>query len=502
MNHRTLDRRRFLKGLSLSAAGALTASSLGGKRALAQSQPQDPRFLIVLGGTGGASLIDSFLAIRESESQNAATINAYPDAAVQSIDGTPFRAIDRTGPAVGAIPAPFQSNQSAFVQKHASDMMVATMTGTSVNHAVAQKRALTGNEAWAGRTLQELVALQYGEGLALANVAMATGTSFIQPGTDRSLPTHCYPETVATPALWPLSLHGTRGLDGPNPAFVNMANKVRDDKLDPESKFAQVFAENAKLKRWVRQRQAQAQLETQDLIQKLMLYPDSPEYPLTQYGLAESDSGPRVREAFPRFNEDPLEAQAALAFLLLKNRVSVSVSIGPSFNAALAEGAGGDNGFELGDLINTPIAFDFSHQAHRDTQALMWTRVLSIADRLIDLLKSEEFSGGQSFWDRSLIYVATDFGRDKIRPANADAFGTSHHLNNGILAISPMVRGNTVLGGVDPNTGLTYGFNPQTGAPEPGREMTEPEIFSGLLGALGVETTGANLPSVPAMRRS
>ena len=61
---------------------------------------------------------------------------------------------------------PYTAVQSEFVAKHKQDMMVVTLTGTSVNHGIAQKRAITGNEAWSGRTLQELVALEYGDGYA------------------------------------------------------------------------------------------------------------------------------------------------------------------------------------------------------------------------------------------------------------------------------------------------------------------------------------------------
>lgn len=497
----TLSRRHFLKGLSLATAGGLAAPFA---KASAQSAPGDDerRFLIVLCGSGGASLIDSFMAIGASESQNADTINTYPDKLVQRIDGSPFRALDISGEAMGALPAPFRGEQSAFVRKHKDDLMVATVTGTSVNHAIAQKRSITGNEAWAGRTLQEAVALQYGEGLSLANVAMATGTAYIERGTDRSLPARCFGEPVASPALWPLALDGLKGINGPEPDFVKMARKLRDERLDPRSKFSRVFANSPRLDLWKRQRAGQAALEMEDLITKLMLFEDSPEYPLSSYGLRPSPGGVQVRETFPNFTQDPLQAQAALAFLLLKYRISVSVTLGPSFSAELADGASlNGGGLQEGDLINPPIAFDFSHQAHRETQAMMWSRLLNTADALIGLLKTEEYGNGQSMWDRTMIYIATDFGRDKVRPAGAETYGTSHHLNNGVVAISPMVNGNTVLGGVDPDTGLTYGFDPQTGAPDRGRNMVEAEIYAGLLGALGVDTSGAGLPSVPAMRR-
>jgi hypothetical protein len=114
------------------------------------------------------------------------------------------------------------------------------------------------------------------------------------------------------------------------------------------------------------------------------------------------------------------------------------------------------------------------------------------------LLQQTEWQDGESMWDRSMIYLATDFGRAKTRPAGATDFGSGHDLNNGIVVISPLVKGNTVLGGVDRDTGLTYGFDPVSGAADPGRTMTEEEIFAGLTQALGIDT-GGELPNVPAM---
>jgi len=153
-------------------------------------------------------------------------------------------------------------------------------------------------------------------------------------------------------------------------------------------------------------------------------------------------------------------------------------------------------------LLNPPIAFDFSHQGHRSVQALMWDRLFRVADGLITLLKQEEYGNGESLWDRTMIYVATDFGRTKSRPNNADEFATGHDLNNGSLVISPLANGNKILGGVDPNTALTYGFDPRTGSPDVGRRMSERESFAGLLQALRVDTSGAGLPDMRAMRRA
>jgi hypothetical protein len=162
--------------------------------------------------------------------------------------------------------------------------------------------------------------------------------------------------------------------------------------------------------------------------------------------------------------------------------------------------AGG--GLPEGSIPNPPLSFDFCHSEHRGVQALMWSRVLGVADRLIGLLKSEEWSNGQSFWDRTMIYVANDFGRTKQRPSGAEQFGTGHDLNDGALIISPLANGGHLLGGIDADTGVTYGFDPATGAPDPGRQMTEAEIYAGTAQALGVSLEGVTLPDMRAMRRS
>jgi hypothetical protein len=341
------------------------------------------------------------------------------------------------------------------------------------------------------------VANEYGAGFPIPNVNMSSD-GYIQNGTDLSLPRYCFNEPVANAALWPLSLDGARGIkDLPTSSRIALARKLRNEQLDPESHFYKTFQKSDRLKLWSEQRMQQPQLEGLDLISKLNVYPNMPpQVPLTEYGLAESPDGAVVRQSFPNFTTDPLEAQAALAFLLIKNRVSVTVTIGPSFNALL------NTAVSPPHVVNPPLAFDFSHNAHRSAQAVMWDRVLRVANNLIALLKSVEYESGTSFWDRSMIFFATDFGRSKKRPANADDFGTAHDLNNGYAIVSPFVNGNKVLGGVDPATGLTFGFDPEdpTGVPTPGTWMAEKQIYSGVLHALEIDTSGSTLPNMRAMR--
>lgn len=498
-HHTKLSRRQLLHTLGLCAAGGAAGVStmLRAQRAQAQAPGKKPYFLIVIPAAGGGSIIDSALAIRQSESPNAPTINCFPDAEVVNVADSPLRAVNLARNSAGAIPIPFRTNQQQYVTRHKDDAMVVTVTGTSVNHRVAQKRSLTGNEAWNGRTLQEAVANEYGAGYPLPNVNMSVD-GYIERGNDFSIPSYCFHEPVADATVWPVGLHGNKGiLDVPQQALIERARQIRNTQLDAASPFARTFEKSPRLELWKQQRgPMQETLETQDLIRKLMIVPNTPQIPLSQYGLLESPDGQRVREKFPNFLTDPLHAQAALAFLLIKHQVSVTVTISPSFAVLLSVA---DR-----ELANPPLAFDFSHNAHRAAQAVMWQRIWRIIDGLADLLKGEEFdtATGESYWDRTLVYVATEFGRDKRRQNGEDDFGTGHHLNNGYLVVSPLANGNRVLGGVDPATGLTYGFDPTTGAPDRNRNMSEGEIYSGILHALRVDTSGANLPDMRAMRKN
>ncbi|MBI4818374.1 MAG: hypothetical protein HY791_19065 [Deltaproteobacteria bacterium] len=492
-------RRQLVQGLSGAAAAALGAPLLASRRASAVDPPaKPPRHLIVLAAAGGGSLIDAALAIRASESPNAGRLNTFEDSRVTQVAGSPIRAVDVSGSSAGQIPYAFSANQSSFVKKHHRDMMVVTVTGTSVNHAVAQRRSITGNEAWNGRTLQEAVAAEYGAARPLPNVNMGV-QGFVERGNDKNLPAWAYHEPVADAVRWPVSLDSSKGLrELPARELIEKARDVRQ-KLDDESAFGRTYARSRRLALWDEQRGTKRQaIEAQDLIRKLMFLPESPNVPLNAFGLSESAEAGKVRERFPKFATDPLQAQAALTFLLIKYQVTVSVTISPSFSAIL------DGAPPNGTLTNPPLAFDYSHNAHRPAQAIMWDRIYKTADGLIDLLKGEpaEEGSSESLWDRSMIYVATEFGREKHRPSGSEDFGTGHHLNNGYLLISPLVNGDKVLGGVDPATGLTYGFDPTSGEPDPNRTMAEKEIFSGILHALGVDTTGANLPDLRPMRKS
>lgn len=499
-----LSRRDFIRALAVATGGgAAGTSALMSRRALAQGS-DDPRFLIVFTASGGGSIIDGPLAIRESECATPDVINTFPDALVTGWDGSPFRAADVSGDDIGPIPSAFSVKPSEFFARRRQELMVSTWTRTSVNHQIGQRRSVTGNEAWKGRTLQELVAWQYGLEAPIPNVHLLAGTGYSEPGTDDTVPTYARGQIVANPAVWPLSLDGSRGQEyALSPEVLRAVRKQRNEAFEPATRFDQVFRDAPRLVEWRDLRGTpQERIEGLDLITKLMVKQDSPDFPLTDLGLESSPASEAVLQVFPDFDKDPLQAQAALAFLLLKYRVSVSVTLGPSFDFVYDEGDGSSEDFlRENSVLNPPLAFDSSHQGHRSGQAVVWNRIYQTIDGLISLLQQEDFGDGTSLWDRSLIYVASDFGREKTRPSGATDWGTGHHLNNGVMVFSPLVPGDTLNGGVDPDTGLTYGFDVQTGAPVPDSEMSEDIIFSGLLGALGVDTSGSGLTDVPAMRK-
>ncbi len=500
-----LSRRQLFKGIAATtAAAAITGGDLAANRALAAGNP-DARFLIVIPAFGGAQIIDSVMPIRASEAgAEAATLDCFPDEQVVDLAGSPIRAVDAVmdhivGQNVGTS---FQVPLSPFIDKHKQQMMVTTLNATSVNHAVAQHRALTGGGAWGGRTLQECVAMEYGKDYPLANVNMSR-MGYLQPGDDVTIPSRSRAEPIAQPLVKPLSFSASKGLrrgsrDIPAQSLIDMARALRNDKLDPQSSFYQAFRLSERIKLWTRQRSIDAPaIEAQNLIDKLFFVPEGPALPLSEFDLEASEDAIRLATVFPDIfadEPDPLERQAALAYLLIKNHASVTVTLSPTFAPI--------NGGPFG-LKTVPLAFDGSHNDHRASQAVMWFRVLNIADRLIDLLSDTVFdnTSGETFWDRTMVHFATDFGRSKRRPGDGtDIWGTAHNINNGHVTISPLVNGNTVLGGVTPTTGLTHGFDLETGSEDLSRNTTEAESFGGLLQALGVDTSEAALPEVPAMR--
>ncbi len=480
---KSISRRRVLG--SVLGAGALGALGLASGRARS-GQPfradedqalAERKLLFVVCATGGGNIIDSFLPVAETEvtSGDAASLDVYPESLIVQPPGSNIRCVGELS-SYSYFTSKF--SMRTLLENHYADMLVLAHECTSVNHTVAQKRAITGAGIDGGRTIMEAAAMRHGAGLLLPNTNMANA-GYLAAGDNPEVDRWARAEVIADPLMFAASTHGRRGIAGaPEAAAIDRARGIRSQ-LEQVSPFGQTFGQSPLRQQYLDLREgSQRAVEAADLITKLMLVPQ--ENLPAQYGLEASPILDPIREAFPAMYNDGWEARAALSFALAYFGVSCSITVGLDFDPV-------DQG---NTLISTPLAFDYSHSDHRVAQNLMWGRTCRLVDGLITLLKSFDYLGDPALgkmWDRSLIYVATDFGREKHRPANSDSWSTGHHLNNGTLLISPLLKGNRVFGGVDPDTLLTYGFDRRTGEPDPGAIMREGDVYSTIAQALDIE---------------
>ena len=495
-----IERRRFLQGL-LGAAGLGAVGTAPMLVPTARAEDGEPRFVIVFGCFGGASMLDCFAPVDGSE-------------AFTGSRGTVFHH-DVVTPEGSNLRCPNRSTPYNFLLEHGSETLVLGYQASSVNHFEAQRRVMNGRGAFEGRTLPEAVAATWGANMPLPNVTMGRA-GFAEPGTDAAMDPRYKVEVVTNPVTFALSTsghagviaNGERALQDPEKReeLVGLARSVRDEHLESLSGFAQTFP-SSRLRQTLlsRRMSGEVALEEARLIQELLFVPDLGEiFPLSAYGLSASEEANLVLDylddAWPTSTsgiaDDPLQAQAALAYLLIRTGTSAAVTLTDP----------GTDGF---------LAFDQSHYDHADAQAAHWDRGLDTASRLIQLLKQAEWhdeSGkatGTSYWDRTMIVFATEFGRDKFDDGR-DA--TGHQMNNGLLVVSPMVKGNQLLGAVDPNNGYISGYDLDTGEPTPFTDLEPGEdplydderlpagaetIYGALSKVLGVEFEGRE--EIPAI---
>jgi hypothetical protein len=491
--HPKLSRRRLLQAGALGAAAAglhpyLRARALAEAPDMQRVEPADRKLLFVFCAFGGASVIDGFLPIAQSQVGDAALaakLNTFPDSLVEQAPGSNLRHVGLLDNYSFYLKP---ENMGQLVRHHGQDMAVIAHEVSSVNHAVGQQRSLSGAGLDRGRTLMESMALRYGGGMPLPNCNMASG-GYIEHGVDSTVPARARHELIASPGLFATGTHGYKGLAGvPASAGIERARKVREQ-LDRESVFARTFAQSPRIQAYLQQRRdAQSEFEGLDMIDKLLLLEPGALDPAL--GLTGSELAGALRGQLPLLEQDDLQAQIGLGFLLAYHGMSASVTIGLRDDATIVNAG----------VLGTPIAFDFSHSSHRMTQNLMWCRTASLLDTLITLLKTHDYLGDPGLgkmWDRSLIYVATEFGRSKSRPSGSESWGSAHDLNNGSLLISPLIKGNRVYGGVDPKTGLSFGFDPKTGEAQRDKKLYEGDVYSLIAHALDIGFPGrVDFPSV------
>ena len=470
MGKKILSRRDILKLGSSASLWSMTSSLPGLGPSLFAQDMQKPKYLFVIACAGGASILDSFLA------QTQGPV-AFTEQQIAKPEGSNLSCVVPLNNSIqGAIPLGNGFSQADFLAKHKDDMLVMTQEVSSVNHVIAAKRSVSGNNINRGRTITEAMAMQYGNGFTIPNTNMAL-SGYSEHGDDESVPSAARTQPIADPLMFAFATSGFQGIRGSlTGSELNMARQLRRD-LEAVSQNHKFYMESSKVRSYLENRANLVDnLEKGNTMSKLMLFNDQ-SINLGDFGIQLSDSFTMLAEKFPNMTSDPLEAKVALAFLLAKEKISCSVTIAP----------GQDPNISSEGSPNAPIAFDWSHVDHRGAQNSMWSYMLKSTDALIDLLKATDIDGDPAkgkMWDRSVLYFATEFGRDKISSG-----GSGHHLNNGSLLISPLFKGNRVYGGVG-NDGITYGFDPLTGTPDPNRTMREEDIYSAVATALDIDFEG------------
>jgi hypothetical protein len=479
----------LLKRASAGAASLLLGAQRPSRAraeapAMTMVAPKDRRLLFIFCAHGGAGIIDSFLPVLDSEVGDQSlsdTLDVYPESLLASVPGSPFRYVKNLDSADYSFMKPPPS-MGDFLQHHGKDAAIFCHGVSSVNHNVAQARAMSGAGANKGRTLMEAMAMRYGGGMPLPNCNMAMD-GFIEHGVDASVPARARHDIITAPLFFATGTHGFRGIpDLPRAGSIQRARKIREQ-LDRETVFAKTFGKSPVITRYLEQRSFGVdELEKADLVEKLLLMDPASAKPGT--GLSASAMAAALFKRFPSLSEHDVQAQLGLGFLLAYHGVSTSVTFGFRSDPVITKADG---------VITAPIAFDYSHSLHRVAQSVMWGNLAALLDTFISLLKEYDYLGDPSLgkmWDRSLIYVATDFGRTKTRPGGASAWGSGHDLNNGTLIVSPLIRGNRVYGGVDPKSCLTYGFNRASGEPDKNAQFEEAALYGALAHVLDITYPG------------
>ena len=490
------SRRRFVQ-LAAAAAGAGVAGGLTSPRAHGETPapvpPEQRKLLFVFCAYGGAGVIDSFMPIADTEvgdAELASRLNVFPESLIEQRAGSNLRSVKilEDGYAYYAKPS---FPMGDLLTHHGDDVVVMAHEVTSVNHNVGQQRSLNGGGLDRGRTIMETAAMRYGGGLPLPSCNMASD-GYLKHGADPNVPPEARHELITTPGLFAASTHGYKALDGaPGDAAMARARAVRAD-LDANSAFGRTFKNDERLIKYLHAREnVIPKLEQAALIEKLLLLDRSKID--ARFGVGDDPLIATLQERLPKMDSDKAQAQVALGFLMAYHGVSTSITMGYNTDPLVDPS---------GAIFSAPFGFDFAHNLHRIVQSMMWCRTANFLDTLITLLKTHDYLGDPKLgkmWDRSLIYVATEFGRDKVRPKGASSWGTSHHLNNGSVLISPLLKGNAVYGGVDPKTGLTFGFDPDTGKPDKNRTFYEGDVYSVIAQAMGIDFP--NMRRFPAIVR-
>lgn len=473
------DRRSFIKGGLSAIAGctSLGAASWLGADAL------DTRYLFIVAAPGGANMTDCFLAQNEGP-------GAYDYDLLLEPEYTPFNCVIPRYNTVGwSLQIGNGYSQKSFLDSHHQDMAVIACEAETLERGTAARQLMTGNGINRGRTLAEHIAAAYRGRFTLPNVNMAT-TDFAAPGTDPYLNDSARAEVIADPLMFAFATHGFAGLSHqPSAAKVQLERQLRLS-LEKNSKFYRDNSDHPTVARYIYNRDViMTSLEKNQLMMNLLI-DGTARGRYRRHGLRMSAAMGQLSQQFSQLGTDPLEAQMALAFLLAKRGLTNVCTMSPGTNVVLSRD---------GKRANTaPMGFNWSHTDHRSGQNSMWSYVLKNVDGLINLLKATDIEGNPAkgkMWDKSVIYITSEFGRDRVQEG-----GSEPHKSNANMIVSPLVNGNRFYGSLDASTGQIGGFNPETGEPESWRQITAADHYSIIADLMGAPFTGQR--DFPCIKKS
>jgi len=488
MIERKIPRRQLIKAGVASGLTFMTRPTFGWTESKAIDRSGQPPLLFTFCANGGASIVDAFLPARRNSSNR--DLNAYEDSMLDSIDESPIRCVKNIPYAI-QLPVGPDLIMKNFLRRHYRDMLVVTQQGTSVNHLIGAQRSLNGNGINSGRTLAEAYAARYGQHFLLPNINMAIG-GYVESGSDATLPVMARQEVVADASLFAFSIHGYLGMkDQVDSDLVAAARQVRD-RLENQASSPFLFRQSQTVQNFLQLRQQMSALESSNLFELLLLIDQARLGRSNNLRLPKNQFIEKILAVFPDVFTNPFHAKISLSYLLARYGISGAITMSMSDNILFNSDSPPTR------IVNLPLGFDWSHTDHRGAQNTMWRALLEGIDGLIRLLQSDsgqDGGEGASLWDRSLVYVATEFGRTRRLER-----GSGHDLNNGNLLLSPRLQGNQILGGINSYNLATYGFDPITGEERPGVTMDEGDTYSLICEALEIDFPARR--SFPAAIRS
>ena len=431
-----VDRRKFLGWSGIATCSLLApvtgfAASLGGGR----------RRCVLVGAPGGASFLDSFMAIRDTGHSRYSRINAWhPSLMSLPVSRYPFTSVECWAVAGGHTTYNL-SAQTSLVTRFGREMVVATQQARSLEHVEAQQQVLRGS---------------------------VTGPSFMDE----------VGRTSSTPFGHIHLLEKKGGFqlasDDTSSAGLNLLltpSEIAALKDDPEISALGRALYDPRLSMRHRGEALARAGDLERIAKAFLLFWEEVPSGADPAEAAFAELGNRL---LPDWANHPLMQQALVASMMIRYDLASALTLSPV--------VWGVERPHVGPEIRS--AFDGSHRAHRATQAVLWSEISSVLLGLRVLLETCTTARG-SLAAETLLLVASEFGRSDVRPRGAAEWSSYHAADSAVLAIAPFLRGGRLLGD-HPRRQARMGWDPATGSALPGVVNTTTHVADSVLGALGM----------------